>query len=47
MGLSIAGLGLIAKHISFIDFGFYGNETSTEPDKNKKYSSIKIFIEKK
>ena len=35
-GLSIASLGLIAKHNSFIDFGFYGNGTSTEPDKNKK-----------
>ena len=36
IGLGIAGMGIIAKHSELINFGFYGNRTSTESDKNTK-----------
>jgi hypothetical protein len=37
IGLSIAGLGIIAKHSNLINFGFYGNGTGTTvSDVNKK-----------
>ena len=35
IGLSIAGLGIIAKHSNLINFGFYGNGTIVS-DENKK-----------
>ena len=38
VGLGIAGLGIIAKSMNFIDFGFYGNGTATtaQPENNSK-----------
>ena len=32
----MAGLGMLAKHNNYIDFGFYSNQTATEENEKKK-----------